>query len=105
MSLEIVATAISVLTFAGGTIAWYSAFVQKRYAAQRDFEHLKRNFEQNSQALKVLREDLQDLSKVLDSRFDSLDRNADEIRNKLNVILIKILPEQSTGWMNQRGKD
>lgn len=37
---------ISVATAFFGAFAWYSASVVKRYAAQRDFEHLRRNMEQ-----------------------------------------------------------
>ncbi len=112
MSLEILATAISVLTFGGGSLAWYSAYVQKRYAAQRDFEHLRRNYEQISQLLKVMNEELEesfeavgDRFNTLGDRFNAIDRNTDSIQQKLNVLMIKILPEHSTGWMKQTDGD
>lgn len=98
MSLEILAAVISTATFVGGILAWYSANVQKRYAAQRDFEHLKRNYQQLAQNQTTILE-------VMDKRFDSLDRDADDVRQKLNVIMIKILPEHSTGWMKQQDVD
>lgn len=97
ISLEILAAVMSVITFASGTLAWYSARVQKTYAAQRDFEHLKRNYNQMSENLAAIAEEI-------DRRFDSLDRDGDDIRQKLNVILIKILPEHS-GWLKQQDLD
>jgi hypothetical protein len=92
MSLEILATLISISTFAGGILAWYSANVQKRYAAQRDFEHLKRNYNQMAENLRGIQDDM-------DERFDTVDRSTADIKQKLNVIMIKILPETSTGWV------
>lgn len=37
---------LGLLTSLFGAIAWYGSAVQKRYAAERDFQHLKRNYEQ-----------------------------------------------------------
>lgn len=96
--LTAVVSVISICTFLGGMMAWYSANVQKRYAAQRDFEHLKRNYQQ-------LAQNQAEILDVLDKRFDSLDRDSDDVRQKLNVIMIKILPEHSTGWMKQKDSD
>lgn len=98
MSLEIVGAVIAVLTFLGGILAWWSANVEKQYAAKRDFEHLKRNYEQIAQTLKVIHEDM-------DDRFDFMERESADVRQKLNVIMIKILPEHSTGWMKQQDTD
>lgn len=101
MRLEVLTAIVSVFsicTFIGGTAAWYSANIQKRYAAQRDFEHLKRNYQQLAQNQATILE-------VLDKRFDSLALDTHDVRQKLNVIMIKVLPEQSTGWMNQKDLD
>lgn len=98
MNLEVLAAVMSVITFSGGVLAWYSANVQKSYAAQRDFEHLKRNYAQ-------MTENLREVAEELDRRFDALDRDNDDIRQKLNVMLIKILPEHSTGWLKQQDSE
>jgi hypothetical protein len=37
---------LGVITSVVGWLAWYGSSVRKRYAAERDFQHLKRNYEQ-----------------------------------------------------------
>lgn len=98
LSLEVLSAAMALVTFVSGALAWYSAKVQKNYAAQRDFEHLKRNYAQ-------MTENLKEVAEELDRRFDALDRDNDDIRQKLNVMLIKILPEHSTGWLKQQDSE
>lgn len=41
----------------GGGLAWYASSVRKGFAAERDFAHIKRNYEQAQEAMKVLQED------------------------------------------------
>lgn len=76
LSLETLISLMSIATFLGGAIAWYSAKIQKGYAAKRDFEHLKRNFEQLSSAQGLI-------MKELDTRFDSLQLHMIEIKSLL----------------------
>ena len=42
----VLVSACSLITGIVGAIAWYSSKVKKEYAAERDFKHLKRNYEQ-----------------------------------------------------------
>lgn len=67
-----IALIISILSFSGGLVMWYRGSVEKRYAAERDFNHLKRNYEQ-------LAASLASLMQMEDERFD-------EIRLRLNNI-------------------
>ena len=56
-----------------GIIFWYRNVIRKSYAAQRDFNHLKKNQEQILQNLEyLLREQ--------DKRFDTIDREIIEIK-------------------------
>lgn len=92
MSLETLATIISIVTFAGGVLAWYSGAVQKRYAAQRDFEHLKRNYEQ-------LARNQETILKEIDSKFDVVARDLLELKSLTNQLFIRCASDQnSIGW-------
>lgn len=60
---------ISVLTFLAGAgsavwgmVRFYADAEKKRYAAERDFEHLRRNQEQMKQSIVSLSEDIDGLS-------------------------------------------
>ena len=44
--LGILVSGLSLVTGLIGAIAWYSSKVKKEYAAQRDFNHLKNNYQQ-----------------------------------------------------------
>jgi hypothetical protein len=78
--LTLVLGLISVVTFIGGAIAWYSSSVRKDYAAQRDFGHLKNNYKQMAESLASVDRDL-------DDRFDRVDRQLIKIESKLDVVL------------------
>jgi len=75
-------------------VTWYSASVQKRYASQRDFEHLKRNYQQ-------LADTQAQIIKELDSRFDETTLDLRDMKNMLNVIMVKISTESTGGWMKR----
>jgi hypothetical protein len=62
--------------------ARWKASIEKGYAAQRDFGHLKRNQENMSQNLgQILKEQ--------DARFDRLDLSLNRIESMLHNLLIK----------------
>lgn len=96
-TLELLAVVVSLLTFAGGVIAWYSASVQKRYASQRDFEHLKRNYEQ-------LASNQNEIVKDLDKGFDSLILELKEVKGLQTAILVKISPSDSVSDIYRRSR-
>ncbi|NEP17819.1 MAG: hypothetical protein F6J97_13090 [Leptolyngbya sp. SIO4C1] len=64
----------------GGAITWWRAAVRKQYAAERDFNHLKRNYEQMSANIAALVKDS-------DGRFDHIDLELVEIKAILSAHL------------------
>ncbi len=50
--------------FLGGLVLWYRGAVEKQYASQRDFAHLRRNQEQLLQNIGVMSEDLDDAKRA-----------------------------------------
>ena len=53
-----VSTLIGIAGFLSGLVLWYRGAVEKQYASQRDFAHLRRNQEQLLQNLGSLSEDI-----------------------------------------------
>ncbi|OUC11594.1 MAG: hypothetical protein B0A82_26945 [Alkalinema sp. CACIAM 70d] len=64
---------MAIMTFLGGGITgaiggiltaarWYADSEKKKYAAERDFAHLKRNQEQLSESLKMIGEEVEVLN-------------------------------------------
>lgn len=54
---------LGILTSFAGFLAWYTSGVKKSYAAERDFNHLRRNYEQlaqNQQAILSLLDSMND---------------------------------------------
>lgn len=61
-----------------GGILWYANSEKKKYAAERDFAHIRRNQEQMQQGLN-------DLLREFDRRFDVIDRDVLEIKSVLKL--------------------
>lgn len=59
--IPIVAFALGLLTSLASFYLWLSNSVRKKYAAERDFEHLKASLEANKQLLLQIDEDVQNL--------------------------------------------
>lgn len=59
--LPLVATTLGVVSSIGGFLLYYNGSVRKRYAAERDFNHLLRNQENIVQLLKLLDDSLDDI--------------------------------------------
>lgn len=90
-TLEIVLMFISLASFLGGVVMWYTGAITKRYAAQRDFEHLKRSYSQMAEnQAKILDE--------LDRRFDAVNQILADIKGLEMALLTKLGSENSTGW-------
>lgn len=85
LSLETAAALIGIFTFAGGLIAWYRGAVQKEYASQRDWEHVKNNQKQLTNNLDFIFKEIdQKLDKIIDEhdkRFDKIDVNQIELKS------------------------
>jgi hypothetical protein len=56
---------LGLLTSLLGALAWYGSAVRKRYAAERDFQHLKNNYAQLAANQGVLLQNLQDTNDAL----------------------------------------
>lgn len=67
---------LAVLTFLGGGIAgisgtlwglarWYAQSEKKKYAAERDFAHLRKNQEQQAENMKLVMEEVEFLNKAV----------------------------------------
>lgn len=94
-TLEIITLLISITTFVGGLIAWYSAAIKKNYAAQRDYNHLKNNYQQLSSSINSLYKDI-------DLRFDSTISELKDLKSLQLAILVKLSPNDTGGFLNQK---
>jgi hypothetical protein len=61
--MTVISLVMGVSSFIGGIILWYKGSVEKSYAAQRDFGHLKRNYENLSNAINILIEQVEVVEK------------------------------------------
>lgn len=80
MNLSLPNDPLVLLTFTlavGGNITWsllfFSNSIKRRYAAERDFNHLKNNQRQISDSIAICLKDM-------DTRFDRVDRDLLEIK-------------------------
>lgn len=67
----------TITTLLGGVV-WFANAEKKRYAAERDFGHIRRNQEQ-------IQTGLNNLLRELDRRFDTVERDILEIKSTLKV--------------------
>ena len=88
-NIEMLAAIIGgVIGVSGALAAVYTrwkASIEKGYAAQRDFQHLKRNQEQMSQGIA-------EINKDADARFDRLDLSVNRIESMLHTLLANSQP-------------
>lgn len=99
----LVSLTLGLLGFLSGLILWYRGAIEKRYAAERDFGHLKRNQEQMAQALGIIDDELADLIKVV----RDVAEQGQEYSRKLEQIDRTII-QNSVHWSYrnpQRGED
>jgi len=79
-----IGSAIGILSFVAASINWYGTEVKRRLNAERDFVHLKRQYESLVVAFNFQNDELMKefdrLSRELDSRADSLDKDIGEIK-------------------------
>lgn len=61
-----------------GVMIWYVNSERKKYAAERDFNHIRRNQEQMQQSLTYLLTELE-------KRFDTVERDVLEIKTVLGL--------------------
>lgn len=92
--LQLVLSFTSLLSIAIAVVSWYSASVQKKYASQRDFQHLKNNYEQLSQGQAHIMKDI-------DAGFDQAKLDMIEVKNFLKLLDMRLGGEGSSGWMRK----
>ncbi|MBD2416093.1 hypothetical protein FACHB389_35550 [Nostoc calcicola FACHB-389] len=69
---------LATVTTVMGGVLWYANAEKKKYAAERDFAHIRRNQEQMQQGLNNLLHEL-------DRRFDVVERDILEIKASLKL--------------------
>ena len=77
-TIALLALVLAILTTAGAVLLSYVQAEKKKYAAERDFAHLKRNMEQLIQNIGFQ-------TKALEEQFDQLQRDILEIKFYLGV--------------------
>jgi hypothetical protein len=96
-NIEIIVAIIGCVIGVGGAIiaihARWKASIEKGYAAQRDFQHLKRNQENISMGIaqidKDISERLDQIDKDIDTRLDRVDLAVNRIENMLHSLLVR----------------
>ena len=73
---------ISISSLFGGLILWYRGSVEKRYAAERDFNHLKRNYEQLTANLTTLRQQEDDRFDGIRLRLNNIEQDVQRMHPK-----------------------
>jgi len=53
------------LSFVGGIFFWFKSNIEKRYAAERDFAHIRNDYKQLTEFLKVIDDDVQGIDRTL----------------------------------------
>ena len=74
---------MGIISFLGGAATWYGASVKKNYAAERDFNHLRRNYEN-------LANNIAALDKMLDDRLDRGEIQLAEMKALQQAILAQL---------------
>lgn len=86
--LALFGTVLAVFTALASAIIWYTNYEKKRYGLERDFAHIKRNYEQLNENIKLMVTELDhrfdDIDKSLDYRCDAIDKTLIEIKSKFS---------------------
>ncbi len=93
--IGIIGGAIGICTALAGISASWAASVQKKYASQRDFEHLKNNQRQISEAVANIDKDMDDLKQTMHA-IHTLTMHIPEIK----AFILAKLPD-TQGWMQK----
>jgi len=94
MKIETVISITSFLFGIGGTLwavlQWYAISQTKRYAAERDFQHLRANQEQLSQNLRVVLDELEECN-----------RNVQDLARLASILLARSGDESMSGILGK----
>ncbi|MEM9922503.1 MAG: hypothetical protein AAF915_01895 [Cyanobacteria bacterium P01_D01_bin.50] len=68
---------LATATSLAGVALWYAKAEKRKYGLERDFAHIKRNYEQIEQSLNTI-------FRELDHRFDAIEKDILEIKANFN---------------------
>lgn len=114
----LIGVALGLFSFLGGVVLWYKGSVEKRYAAERDFNHLRRNQEQMGGALATICKDIETLgenaadfteeSRKVVNLVGEIARAQIEMKahilaisNRLEGLYARIDGDRSSGWRRE----
>jgi hypothetical protein len=87
----------------GGWLMWFRANVQKSYAAERDFQHLRRNQEQIVSSLNTMVRELDEQTRSLKDMVVAMNRLADEsAANSRLMTEQRVMMNLLGGWLSDR---
>lgn len=95
---SLIALGIGLISFIGGGLAWYAGAIEKRYAAQRDFQHLRANQQQISAGIA-------DILKDQDRRFDELERQGAETKMLIHNLAANLSNETISSILRKKRED
>lgn len=72
-----------------GAIMWYRGSVQKSYAAERDFRHLRNNQDSHAKALAMVDNEVKELRDEITDRFHRQETELVQIKSLLMANLAK----------------
>lgn len=75
--------ALSVFAAASGAMMWYRGSVQKSYAAERDFRHLRNNQDSHAKALAMVDNEVKELRDEITDRFHRQETELVQIKSLL----------------------
>lgn len=94
MKIETIISVASFMFGVGGTLwavlQWYAISQTKRYAAERDFQHLRTNQEQMAQNLRVLMDELEECN-----------RNVQDLARLASILLARSGDESMSGILGK----
>lgn len=99
---ELVAMTISLISFVSGGVAWYSSAVRKSYAAERDFQHLRRNQEQLSAGIAECLKEFEHKHQLTKKELDEIEVQLIEVKGVLNLLLVRLTGDSVSEVLRRR---
>lgn len=91
---DLLAIALSLVTFLSGIVAWYSSSVKKSYAAERDFGHLKMSLQQ-------IEKTISDHADEQEEKLRQLEREIVELKGLIHALAFSIRGTTTEGLGRQ----
>lgn len=91
---NVLSIALGAISFAAGALLWYKGSIEKQYAAQRDFGHLKRQYEQMSSIITQQ-------NREMDRRLDNLEADVRDVKSFLQILVTRGSDESISEILNR----